>query len=201
MKNGVGEYWSKRVWRYWTDRKEDLNTRTLQTLLMRNVEVYKPSRVLEIGCGPGIFTRILSENAEVVAMDVSKDMLKFIKNRRIKAEPLQAAMDHLPFKPNSFDLIVAYRVMEYSKYPVRTLREFSKLASTVLLQLPRHDSIHGFLLLCYRTTLTLFGPSPSFKSYSIKKAIGLAEKTGFKIESVIPYNKGYDVHMILKSRE
>jgi SAM-dependent methyltransferase len=201
LKNGVKEYWSKRVWRYWTNRKNDLNTRTLKTLLKRNVKLYTSNRVLEIGCGPGIFTQILSETTELVAMDISKNMLKFVKNRRIKAEPLQAAMEYLPFKPNSFDLIVAYRVMEYSKYPVRTLRDFSNLAFTVLLQLPRHDSINGLLLLFYRTALTLFGPSPSFKSYSIKKAIGLAEKAGFRIESIIPYNNGLDVHMILRTGE
>jgi SAM-dependent methyltransferase len=202
MKSGVKAYWSKRVWRYWTDRRSDLNTRTLQALLRRNVRVYKPRRVLEIGCGPGIFSQILCEIAErVVSMDISKDMLKFVKNRRLGVEPVQADMDYLPFKPNSFNAIVAYRVMEYSKNPTRTLRNFSRLASLALLQLPRHDSINGFRLLLYRTALTFFGPSPSFKSYSIKGAVNLAEKAGFSVESVFPYNNGLDVHLVLKTRK
>jgi len=166
------------------------------------VGVYKPRRVLEVGCGPGIFSQILCEIVErVVSMDISKDMLKFVKNRRLGVEPVQADMDYLPFKPNSFNAIVAYRVMEYSKNPKRTLRNFSRLASLVLLQLPRHDSINGFRLLLYRTALTFFGPSPSFKSYSIKGAVNLAEEVGFTVESVIPYNNGLDVHVVLKTRK
>lgn len=197
MQSAIKEYWSQRVFRYWQDRRNDLNTRTLLAFLRKNIEVYMPTKLLEIGCGPGIFTHSLSETERVVALDISMDMLKFVKNRRINAELLQADMDYLPFKMNSFDVIVAYRVMEYSKNPIRTLRAFSRLSSTVLLQLPRHDSINGFLLLIYRTILTVFGPSPFFKSYSIKGAIQLARIVGFKIESVIPYNKGLDMHMIL----
>lgn len=201
MKKGVKEYWSKRVGRYWLDRRDDLNTKTLQALLRKNIKLYKLSKVLELGCGPGIFTQTLSESASVVAIDISKDMLKFVKKRRIQAERVQADIDYLPFRPNSFDAVVAYRVMEYSKEPNRTLRGFSRLAPLVLLQLPRHDSINGFRLLLYREILTFFGPSPSFKSYSIKGAINLAEKAGFTTESVIPYNNGLDVHVILKTRE
>jgi len=197
MKSGVKEYWSKRVFRYWHNRRNDLNTRTLLALLRRNIKVYMPTTLLEIGCGPGIFTHSLSKTGRVIALDISMEMLKFVKNRHIKVELLQADMDYLPFKLNSFDAIVAYRVMEYSKNPIRTLRAFSSLAPTVLLQLPRHDSINGFLLLLYRIILTVFGPSPFFKSYSIKGAIRLARKVGFKIESVFPYNNGFDMHMIL----
>jgi SAM-dependent methyltransferase len=200
MKGGVKEYWSKRVLRYHRNRRNDLNTRTLQGLLEKNMNVYKPSKVLEIGCGPGIFTQILSKKTRVIASDISKDMLKFVKKCRIKAELLQADMDYLPFKPNSFDAIVAYRVMEYSKNPIITLRAFSRLASTVLLQFPRHDSINGFLLLLYRIILTVFGPSPSFRSYSLKEAVRLGEKAGFEIKSVIQYNNGYDMQMVMQTK-
>lgn len=200
MKGGVKEYWSKRVMRYHRNRQNDLNTRTLQGLLEKNINIYKPAKVLEIGCGPGIFTQILSKKTRVIAVDISKDMLKFVKKRHIKAEVLQADMDYLPFKPNSFDVIVAYRVMEYSKNPIKTLKAFSRLASTVLLQFPRHDSIKGFLLLLYRTILTVFGPSPSFRSYSIRGAIRLAKKAGFRIESIIPYNNGFDMQVVMQSK-
>jgi len=197
MKSGVNEYWSQKVLRYWHERRNDLNTRTLLALLRKNIKVYMPTKILEIGCGPGIFTHSLSKAARVIALDISMEMLKFVKNKRIKVELLQADMDYLPFKANSFDAIVAYRVMEYSKTPIRTLISFSKLSSTVLLQLPRHDSINGFLLLLYRTILTFFGPSPFFKSYSKKGAIRLARKVGFKIESVTAYNNGLDMHLTI----
>jgi ubiquinone/menaquinone biosynthesis C-methylase UbiE len=200
MKGGVKEYWSKRVLRYHHDRRNDLNTRTLQSLLEKNIDFYKPAEVLEIGCGPGIFTQILSKKTRVISLDISKDMLKFVKKRQIDAELLQADMDYLPFKPSSFDVIVAYRVMEYSKNPVKTLKVFSRLASTVLLQFPRHDSINGFLLLLYRNVLTFFGPSPSFRSYSLKEAVRLGKKAGFEIRSVIPYNKGYDMQVVMQTK-
>jgi ubiquinone/menaquinone biosynthesis C-methylase UbiE len=200
MKGGVKEYWSKRVTRYRCNRQNDLNTRTLQGLLEKNMDSYKPTKVLEIGCGPGIFTQLLSNKTRVVALDISKDMLKFVKKRGIQAELLQADMDYLPFKLNSFDFIVAYRVMEYSKNPIKTLNAISRVAPTVSLQFPRHDSIKGFLLWVYRNVLTTFGPSPSFRSYTLKGAARLGEKAGFEIKSVIPYNNGYDMQMVMQTK-
>lgn len=108
------KYWSERAFRYWFTRHSTPDTETLKVILKQNLEIYKPRKVLEIGCGPGIFTEELSKAAEIVSIDLSNDMLRFVKNREIKAAFVQAYMNKLPFKNGSFDAIVAYRVLEYS---------------------------------------------------------------------------------------
>jgi SAM-dependent methyltransferase len=195
------EYWSRRAWRYWYTRHTALDTETLKVLLKRNLALYRPATILEVGCGPGIFTEELGEAAEVISVDLSNVMLRFAKGRGMGDALVQADMNMLPFKHESFDAIVAYRVLEYSSDAVKTLKEFSRLAPMVLLQLPRYDSINGLRLLFKRLIFTIFGPAPRFRAYSIKDAIRLARTVGLRIRSIITYNKGLDMHLTLTTNK
>jgi ubiquinone/menaquinone biosynthesis C-methylase UbiE len=70
-----------------------------------------PRRVLETACGTGIVTRRLTEAlrdaAEVVATDLSADMLEVARRTASAAGELRPAdMTALPFPDGSFDLVV-----------------------------------------------------------------------------------------------
>lgn len=189
--------WSRRVERYWHTKKRSPATVFLQTLLSQNLEIYKPRKILEVGCGPGIFTERLGEVTWTVAIDISECMLKFVKDRGVSVELVRADMNHLPFKAMSFDLVVAYRVLEYSRKHKETLKSFSELAPVVFLQLPRHDSINGVLLFFLRWILIFLGRGSRFKSYSLKEAMRLAGEAGLTIVDITTYNRGLDIHIVL----
>lgn len=74
-----------------------------------------PTQVLEIGCGKGLFTRLLARetNAAITAIDNEQSALDELQTA-LQAENLHknvtlrcASMTDLPFEPESFDLIWA----------------------------------------------------------------------------------------------
>jgi len=189
--------WSQQVERYWVERKTAQDTRILNFLLGKSLKFYRPSRILDVGCGPGIFTPKLSERAWVVALDISVGMLKFVKARYVDVELVQATIENLPFREKSFDMIVAYRVMEYSGDDKETLKQFSRIARIILLQLPRLDSIRGLCLSFLRMMGVLLKRTVRFRSYSVKVAMKMVDSLGLSLIETIVYNHGLDIHMTL----
>jgi SAM-dependent methyltransferase len=189
--------WSQQVERYWVERKTAQDTRILNFLLGKSLKFYRPSRILDVGCGPGIFTPKLSERAWVVALDISVGMLKFVKARYVDVELVQATIENLPFREKSFDMIVAYRVMEYSGDDKETLKQFSRIARIILLQLPRLDSIRGLGLSFLRMMGVLLKRTVRFRSYSVKAAMKMVDSLGLSLIETIVYNHGLDIHMTL----
>ena len=70
--------------------------------------------VIDLGCGTGFFTELLSGNFErVIGVDISSKMLNFTKEQR-KIEHLVAGdAYHLPFQNSSIDLIYSNLVIQW----------------------------------------------------------------------------------------
>jgi len=76
-------------------------------LVFQAVAECKPSKVLEVGCGPGeLSERIQRElGASVVAVDISPRMVELARKRGVDARVGDA--EHVPFEDGSFDCVVA----------------------------------------------------------------------------------------------
>ena len=71
--------------------------------------------VLDLGCGTGFFTELLSSNFDrVIGVDISNKMLNYTKNHRLSVNHLVAGdAYHLPFQNNSVDLIYSNLVIQW----------------------------------------------------------------------------------------
>ncbi|MDX8381498.1 MAG: malonyl-ACP O-methyltransferase BioC [Ghiorsea sp.] len=93
--------------------------------LLAHLEFTKitPNTILDIGCGTGFFTRLLSDKykkADIFATDLSENMINHTKNAHPKRLPWQRKYHHavsdavaLPYQDASFDLVTSNLAMQW----------------------------------------------------------------------------------------
>ena len=101
--------------------KEHFNTNTLRGL-----------NILDIGCGPGIFSIILaSEKARVTALDYSTEMLEqamlLSKERNVSIKTIQGDAQNLPFSNHLFDVVVSRNVTWNLEHPELAYSEWRRV--------------------------------------------------------------------------
>lgn len=112
----------------------------------KNVEL-----ILDVGCGNGwVAKNFLSKNKKVVSMDISfKNPHRVLQqNPSENHEAIVADAYHLPFKENSFDVIIASEIMEHVYDPrlfILSLMKALKPAGTLIITTPYNEKIEYFL--------------------------------------------------------
>ncbi len=96
------------------------------------------SRVLDAGCGNGAYSRILSENFEVIGVDISEKQIELAKQNAPKAKFICQDMTKVTFPDEHFYGILAYysiiHVPREEHYELlRNFRRMLKINGTVLL--------------------------------------------------------------------
>lgn len=106
-------------------------------------------KILDAGCGTGFLAKKLENCGNIEAVDISPEALKFAKKRGIKVK--QASVTQLPFKMNTFDLVVSVDVIYHKDVDERkALSEFFRVlkpGGVLVLRVPankwlnlRHDA-------------------------------------------------------------
>jgi len=102
--------------------------RKWRKLLWGRVEI---SRVLEVGVGTGNNIPYYPPNAEMTAIDFSKEMLKRARDRasrhKVKVDLRQMDAQNLEFADNTFDTVVGTMVLCSIPDPVRGVREVERV--------------------------------------------------------------------------
>jgi SAM-dependent methyltransferase len=75
-------------------------------------------KVLDIGCGPGVFTaRYAQAGAEVIGVDFSEQMIQVAKDQFPGTGFRVADAEQLPFESDTFDLVVGVHVVHHLARP------------------------------------------------------------------------------------
>ncbi|EMA02448.1 class I SAM-dependent methyltransferase [Haloferax mediterranei ATCC 33500] len=90
-------------------------------------------RILDVGCGTGEFSRVLSESstAEVVGVDADTDLLS-VAAERPRIEVVTGDATRLPFAEDSFDLVVCQALLVNLPDPAAALSEFARVSSDLV---------------------------------------------------------------------
>jgi len=103
-------------------------------LLMKNKLFNKGKRSLEVGCGRGSISAYFSDNGyNCNLLDISKDAIDvaklIFKKNKLKANFVVGDANHLPYKDNSFDVVVSIGLLEHFKYPEMAIKEQIRVLS------------------------------------------------------------------------
>ncbi|MBS8121051.1 class I SAM-dependent methyltransferase [Haloferax volcanii] len=92
------------------------------------------TRILDVGCGTGEFTRVLAEASEarVVGVDADTDLLSVASDRDSDIETVAGDATRLPFAAGSFDLVVCQALLVNLPDPTAALSEFARVSSDLV---------------------------------------------------------------------
>ncbi len=119
-------------------------------ILLSLLKIYLPKkkglRILDAGCGTGLFAKKLKQFGDVYGIDMSRDAVEFAKKRGLKVK--KASITELPFKDNSFDLIVSndvicHKSIKNDKQAICELTRVLKPGGILLLKLPAFGWLMG----------------------------------------------------------
>lgn len=126
--------------------------RRILTRLIGDLDLPKPAKILEVGCGPGGNLAMLKQFGEVTAMEPDAASRAYAAEHAGVDVEGGLLPDGLPFAPASFDLVCAFDVIEHVDEDAasvaalaRLLKPLGYLATTVPGQpwmWSRHDEAH-----------------------------------------------------------
>lgn len=100
---------------------------------LQGLSVGAGSRVLDIGCGTGLFFSHVADEAEaVVGVDFSHQLLLQARDRTRQWRNVflvRADADRLPFKDDFFDFVFVFTVLQNMPEPLETLKEAARTAA------------------------------------------------------------------------
>ncbi len=127
---GSAERWGP----LWGDRpgdwaeNEELQVPTYVEAI-RRVGIDPGQRVLDIGCGSGVFLRLAADRgAEVFGLDASKALIEVARTRVPEAKLRVGEMQTLPYAEGGFDLVTGFNSFFFATDMVASLREAGRVA-------------------------------------------------------------------------
>ena len=140
----------------------------------------KDRTILDCGCGNGLFTKPLVKENSVTGVDISEEMLKIAKKNGLKV--LRGSVLDLPFKNDSFDIVISAGVVQLFEKADLIASECSRvvkpggavLIETINKSLPRR---------CYRMLKRKAGKG--IRPYKIHEVLSPMENAGLRISQIV----------------
>lgn len=186
----------------------------------------KGKQLLDVGCGAGTDARVYSAmGAEVSGVDISK---KQVELARKEAEGTFTISDmaKLPFKDNSFDIVVSRYAIQASKNVRKSIREMIRVAKPnsdiiILTKHPLRTFLEGYInnkklnyfkdgsvtSYLFNRKIKLSEPSHTFEEYLDIENLDMARLELFKEGFDFPGSERvireltYPTYMVLKLRK
>ncbi len=145
--------------------------------------------VLDLGCGSGRRTRLLTGSAKrVVGFDVSHEALRRARERDGAAAYLQGACDAaLPFPRNSFDAVYCAEVIEHLLDPETMVRECHRVlkrSGIFFVTTPYHGLIKNLVIAAAAFDRHFNPTGPHIRFFTSRSLRGLLTRNGFDIQRV-----------------
>jgi SAM-dependent methyltransferase len=123
---GWGRAWGSRA-DAWAETEEQ-QLPTYEAALAR-LDVGPGRRVLEVGCGSGVFLRAAADRgAAVTGLDSSERLVELARGRAPEADVVVGDLQALPFADDCFDVVAGFNAFFFAADIVEALREARRVA-------------------------------------------------------------------------
>jgi SAM-dependent methyltransferase len=127
---GSAEHWGP-LWgsrpEHWAGN-EDQQTPTYEEAI-RRIGIETGQRVLDVGCGTGMFLRLAANRgAHVFGLDASENLLDLARRRVPDADLRVGDMQFLPYEDDFFDVVTGFNSFFFAADIVASLREAGRVA-------------------------------------------------------------------------
>ncbi|MEW5946807.1 MAG: class I SAM-dependent methyltransferase [bacterium] len=173
----------------WHDREtyaSDPLVREKDELLEAEIEKLRPEKLLDVGCGCGLFLERAARHAARLAVGLDVSEKGFRAAPPANARFVAAGASALPFKNESFDCVVCSEVLEHLVSPQTALLEIRRIMTpnaTLVVTVPN--------LFCW--------DSIEAKTGLVGRALGIANsvRRAMKLPPLFP--AGYSTHLTKKT--
>jgi ubiquinone/menaquinone biosynthesis C-methylase UbiE len=162
--------------------KYNIATRARECSIKKYLKLIKnKDQVLDLGCGLGYFTRLLSKQSKnVKGIDIEEDCINFAKNQYKDAKFLVGNALNTTFPDEEFDFIFSSEVIEHLPDDKKYMKEVNRILKKegyFLLTTISTEGIFKVTDLCHES-----GSEKHFKNgYTEKEIQRLANLSNFKI--------------------
>jgi len=152
------------------------------------VDIFKPKRIFDLGCGNGSIAAVLCKRAEVIGIDSSEEGIRRANEAypNLKLE-MGSAYDDLAAKYGTFDMVVSLEVVEHVYDPrrfARTLASLVKPGGIAVVSTPYHGYLKNIALAVtgrFDKHFTALWDGGHIKFWSIPTLGTLLQETGLEI--------------------
>jgi SAM-dependent methyltransferase len=99
-----------------------------------------PESFLDAGCGEGFVAEILLRQMpglKLTGFDFNPESVEIARAKSPDATFVEASIFHIPFEPNSFDLVGCFEVLEHQTDPGGALKELARVSNRhVIISVP-----------------------------------------------------------------
>ena len=122
-----GELWSARAQRW---AEQETQQRPIYREVAERLGIRDDNRVLEVGCGSGVFLQVAAEQgATVTGLDAAEGLVEIARTRVPSAEVHVGDLGELPFPDETFDVVAGFNAFQFADDMVAALREARRVLS------------------------------------------------------------------------
>lgn len=111
-----------------------------KSLLLQQVKKLKPESILDVGAGEGFILEMFRKNhigKKLEGIEYMDEALAFAKKLHPHVKIKKGNIYELPYKDNSFDIIICTEVLEHLEEPAKALEELKRVTKHyVILSVP-----------------------------------------------------------------
>lgn len=173
--------------RYWENQEELSDFRYKWPVIKKYIPKGK-IKILDFGCGKGTITkelRKINKIAQITAVDVSLEALKFAK-KSIKKAVFKRIYENkkLPFKDNSFDFIIASDVLEHIYDTDQAFYELGRVLKKkgqILISVPYNGLVKRTIISLFFFDTVFTPTTPHIRFYTEKSLTLMLKKNNIEV--------------------